>query len=291
MPETGLGSLPQVLANFMVSGVLFLLAASKGRPRLLAFSTFIIVLYSLIQAFTGTRLWWAMPLAAYVWLWHRWISPIPRTLLWMATGVIVFVVFPVIGSVRSLAAADRLSLSVYIGEFLTMRNPVLAIVREMGGTLLTVAHTLELVPKVRNFDFGVSYLYAISTIIPNIGYDVHPAVARGLYSHWLTYTVSPSAFYAGGGLGFSFIAEAYANFGWIGAPVIMIVSGYLLGKFVVWGDKINEPTKSATVAAFLAFFLIYARGESALVLRALIWYAFCPYLLVKALSVKRLNIR
>jgi oligosaccharide repeat unit polymerase len=281
--ETGFGNLSQVLASFMVPGVLFLLAGSKGRPRTLALSALLILTYLLIQAFTGTRLWWAMPLVAYIWLWHRWISPIPKIFLWVGGTVIMFVVFPSIMVVRNLPGEARFSLDTYIQSFLSLQNPAIAILQEMGGTLLTVAHTLELIPTVRDFDFGSGYLYSILTIFPNLFWEIHPTVARSLYSHWLTYTVDPATFYAGGGYGFSFIAEAYANFGWVGTPIVIILIGFLLAKFVLWGEKTDDPAKSAAVAAFLAFFLIYARGESALVVRPLIWYALGPYLLTKLL--------
>jgi len=282
-PATGFGNLPQVLASFMVPGVLFLLAGSRGSPSLLALSTLIILMYSLVQAFTGTRLWWAMPLVSYVWLWHRRISLIPKIFLWVGAAVIGFVVFPSIMAVRNLPGTERLSLYTFIQGFLSLQNPIIAILREMAGTLLVVAHTLELIPAVRDFDFGLGYLYSILTVFPNFFWEIHPTVARGLYAHWLTYIISPATFYAGGGYGFSFIAEAYANFGWGGIPVVVGLIGFLLAKFVLWGEKTNDPAKSAAVAAFLAFFLIYARGETALVVRPLIWYALAPYLLTRLL--------
>jgi oligosaccharide repeat unit polymerase len=283
-PETGFGNLPRILASFMIPGVLFLLAGSKDRPQLQVFSVLIILAYSLAQAFTGTRLWWVMFVVAYAWLWHRQIAPIPKVVLWTGASVAIFVIFPTIMVVRNLPGAERVSLSVYIEGFLSPQNPVIAILREMGGTLLTVAHTLELIPAVRNFDFGLGYLYSGLTVFPNLFWELHPAVARGLYSHWLTYMVSPTTYYAGGGYGFSFIAEAYANFGWIGAPILLGLVGFLFARFVFWGQQSGDPARSAAIAAFLAFFLIYVRGESALVVRPLIWYAFGPYFLTRLLS-------
>lgn len=284
-PETGFGSLPRVLAQFMVPGVLFLLAGSKDRPQWRVFSMGLILVYSLAQAFTGTRLWWAMPVAAYTWLWHRRIAPIPKVVMWIGASVIIFVIFPMIGAVRNLPGADRLSISVYIESFFSIQNPVFTILQEMGGTLLTVAHTLELIPSVRNFDFGLGYLYAALTIFPNLFWEIHPSAARA-YSHWLTYMVSPATYYAGGGYGYSFIAEAYANFGWFGAPIVLGLIGFLFARFVLWGQRANDPIKLATVASFLAFFLIYARGESMLVVRPLIWYALGPYFLARLLLRK-----
>lgn len=280
-PVTGVANLHQVLANFMVPGIFFLLAGSKGKPRILFFCNAVMLIYVLLQAFTGTRLWWAMPLVAYVWLWHRQIASIPKTVLGLGATGIVFVVFPAIMAVRNLPGVERLTFATYIAGLLTLKNPIIAILREMGGTLLTVAHTLELIPAIREFDVGLGYLYALFTVFPNFFWEIHPTVARGLYSNWLTAIVAPATYYAGGGYGFSFIAEAYANFGWIGSLAVLGLVGFLFARFALWGA--SEPGRAATVATFLAFFLIYARGESASVVRALVWYALMPYVIARLL--------
>ena len=45
---------------------------------------------------------------------------------------------------------------------------------------------------------------------------MHPSVAHGQPSDWLIETVNPYLAERGLGLGFSFIAEAYMNFGKVG---------------------------------------------------------------------------
>ncbi len=282
--ETGLGATPRVLADFMIPGVFFLLAGARRRQRPAVLTALIITAYAAIQAFTGTRLWWAMPLVAYVWLWHRCVTPIPKPVLIVGGAFVLFVVFPIIMAVRNIPGVERLSLSVFLTGFFSLQNPVLSILNEMGGTLLTVAHTLELVPRIRDFDWGVGYAYSLLTVFPNLFWEIHPTVARGLYAHWLTATISPATFYAGGGYGFSFIAEAYANFGWVGTPLALAAIGFLFARVVLWALRSDDPARLATVASFMAFFLIYARGESASVVRPLIWYAFLPYFLVQMLK-------
>lgn len=283
-PVTDFENLHQVLAFFIVPGIFFLLAGSKGKPRLLVPCTLLMSVYVLRQAFAGTRLWWAMPLVAYVWLWHCQIDPIPKAFLWLGGASFVFVLFPTIMAVCNLPGSERLTLDAHIRGLFSIESPAIATLQEMGGTLLTVAHTLELIPAARGFDLGLGYLYAMLTVFPNLFWEIHPTVARGLFSNWLVATVAPAAYYAGGGYGFSFIAEAYANFGWIGTPAVLGLVGFLFAKLALWGKTSNAPERAATIASFLAFFLIYARGESALVIRPLIWYAFLPYVMVKLLQ-------
>jgi hypothetical protein len=47
-----------------------------------------------------------------------------------------------------------------------------------------------------------------------------------------------------------------------------------------------DAAKQALVGSFLSFFFLFARGESAIVARGLIWYAVVPYLLVTALVIR-----
>jgi oligosaccharide repeat unit polymerase len=171
-----------------------------------------------------------------------------------------------------------------IDSFFSIDNPAVRIISDMGTAMKTVAFTLELVPRIRPFDLGLGYGYAFLAVIPNLFWGIHPTAAHGLAADWLVWAVAPGYAALGGGFGFSFIAEAYLNFGWLGiAPVLGLV-GFLFGKLVMWAQGTNEPVKLATAASFLAFFLLYARGEAGLVVRPLIWYALLPYILVHVLS-------
>ena len=215
---------------------------------------------------------------SYGWVWHRCVRPLPKTALLLAAATILFVVFPLAGEVRTMRGADRTSLEFLRQAYLSIDNPIVTQVSEMGGSIITLAYTLELVPSTRPFDYGMGYLYALSSIFPSLFWDVHPMVARELPSDWLIWAVDPIMARMGGGLGFSFIAEAYLNFGPLGVPVVMAAMGYLYCQFVRWGDNPAEPAKIAALASFTAFTLAFARGEASMIARPLIWCAVIPYL-------------
>ncbi len=278
--ETGIEAAPRVLAAFLVPGALFLLAGSKRHPIVRYVSGLIILLYVSIQFFLGSRLWSTMPLIAYTWLWHRCIRPIPKWALYAGGSALLFVVFPLIPVIREVPGQERLDLGWIIGQFFSIDNPIVAIVREMGGTLLTIAATLDLVPATRNFQWGLSYGYALLTLVPNLFWEIHPAATYyGSPARWLVWTIAPWTAAAGGGYGYSFIAEAYLNFGWIGTPIFLAIVGFLYARLVRWAYKSLDPAKAAAVASWMAFFLIYARGEASQIVRPLVWYAFLPYVL------------
>jgi oligosaccharide repeat unit polymerase len=91
----------------------------------------------------------------------------------------------------------------------------------------------------------------------------------------------------GGGLGFSFLAEAYANFGWFGLIPTVALMGYFMARLSVWGTSDDDPAKFALNATFLAFVLFFPRQESASFVRGLAWYSFLPYAAVSLIAERR----
>ncbi len=277
---TGLQAGTQFLGSFLVPGALVLLAGSKMSRASRLTSMGVIAVYALVQLFLGSRYHAIGPVIAYVWLWHRVIRPIPRWLLLGAAGFVFIVVFPVVAATRETSGADHLSAQTLLRAFSGVNNPLIAVFTETGGTMVTVAHTLTLVPSVRGYDLGAQYGYAASALMPNLFWSIHPAIAHGLASDWLVWLVDPSFAAQGGGFGFSFIAEAYLNWGWVGTPLFLGVVGFLIAALVSWGCSTSEPAKLAVVACFSSFVFFWARGEAIDVVRPLVWYSLMPYLLI-----------
>jgi oligosaccharide repeat unit polymerase len=280
------------LSGFFVPGIIFLLAGARDSRGIQWFCMSIAAAFMAINLFLGARGAAVMSGAAVAWTYERVAHKIPRKLL-VVLVVLALIIFSLIRETRNTEARWRLSLDQQIETLTNLQDPISKSIAEMGYSLVTVAHTLTLVPAIRDYDLGVSYFYGATTIIPNLGWEVHPGIAHGLLCDWLTRTVEPLVAASGGGLGFSFIAEAYLNFGWIGGPIFLAIVGYLLSRLFLQADS-QDPARLALVASFLSFFLVFARGESAIVVRGLVWYAVLPYLAAAALSRRerwRLNRR
>jgi hypothetical protein len=153
----------------------------------------------------------------------------------------------------------------------------------MGGTMGSIANTYLLVPSTRAFDYGLGYGYAVLTLVPNMFWDVHPTIAHGTGSDWLVWTVDPYGAARRTGLGFSCVAEAYLNFGWLGAAGVMALVGFGFGRLGI-AARLGDRGWLALVAAFTAFVLRFPRDESASLVRAFVWYSLMPYLGVYVLS-------
>jgi oligosaccharide repeat unit polymerase len=157
----------------------------------------------------------------------------------------------------------------------------------MGHQMFTIAYTIDLVPRTRAYEMGASYYYGLLTVFPNLFWKVHPTIVRGLEERWLIENVVPSSTPRIETYTFSFIAEAYLNFGRWGAPIFLGLLGFLFGSLVLWADRSGDIARLAMVAVFLVYFIFLPKAETALVARGLAWYSVLPYLAVRFLDYAR----
>ena len=168
----GIQSAPRVLAGLFVPGLLMLLAGSRRLRGASVTAAALLVLYSFVNFFLGTRAAAATALIALTWLWHQQIRPIPRLLVLLGSGFFLGFVFPLVATIRNISGEYRSSLSFLWESFTSLQNPAIMIFREIGYTMTTVAYSVDLVPNLRPFDHGVSYFYAATASVPQslLGY-------------------------------------------------------------------------------------------------------------------------
>ena len=276
-----------LLSDFLIPGVAFVIAGGRQRPIMRAVSLSIVMIWSALELFAGGRAHAFMPVLGMLWLWDRTVHGISRTAL---IGVALFtmcVVFPIIAITRGEAGADRVSLGRMQDAFTEINNPTVAEISEMGFSANTIAWTMELVPSVRPFALGGTYLSAVLTLIPNLTSDeTHPALHLFRYDfpeRWLMWEVAPDTASKGGGYGYSFIAEAYLNFGWA-APMGLFVLGAIYGRLRGWTLNGNDPARMAVMGIFLSSVLFFGRSSMIALMRPLCWYAIGPYLVIMLLD-------
>ena len=128
--------------------------------------------------------------------------------------------------------------------------------------------------------FGIKP-YKVGTVeLATKGHSLDPAI---------TYLESPQFFFKGGGMGSSYIAEAYYDFGYIGIVLFSIFYGFILAK----AQKMNSKNVWLSLIAFIFIkFIMYAPRARALGFVAAafsvsFWpLAFIIYILAKSNSPK-----
>jgi oligosaccharide repeat unit polymerase len=285
---TGIAASAIVIADFIFPGVFLTIAGGQRKPKLRVFAVIYLLFYTCGKLAIGTRGAAVMPLLAMLWLWDSVVRPLPRLLLVLVSAVMLLVVFPVIGATRNeVAGVDLFSVDFITKTLTGVNNPLVASISEMGFSATTIGWTMELVPTVRPFALGMSFLVGLLTLIPNVfSSGRHPALTMSGYDipdFWLVGEIDTDFANRGGSFGFSFIAEAYLNFGWFGIIILGLI-GFAFAKFVQWAVRDRDPVKMAIIAIFVSFFLFYPRGSSQMVFRPLIWYSLVPYIWMKWLS-------
>lgn len=158
-------------------------------------------------------------------------------------------------------------------------NGAVDAVAEMGGTMFCLIKTMNLVPEHQSYRYGRSYLYAFTSLIPNLGFwDIHPAKKEANLSDWLTDSLGLDY-----GTGFSMCAEAYANFGYL-CFVAFFFWGWFLAS--VFGKiEISAQTQNYALMAFLLilfwFFLTLPRNNFINLIRPFFFIAGPVYLYCK----------
>ena len=239
--------------------------------------------YAVALLFLGLRGHSTLPLVAAAWLWHRTVKPLPTTPLLGGAALLLLVVFPVVRAIRESSGPDRASADAVAGGYASVDNPAVTILNELGMSMNTVAYTLELVPRTKDFELGTSYGYAALTLFPSLFWDRHPTIEHGTPSTWLVNAVDPAFAAIGGGMGYSFIAEAYINFGWFGPLLIALIG--VLWVTASWRAERSGVAALCALATFLPSWLFYARGDASLFPRALIWYSIAPLLVQRGIAI------
>ncbi len=260
-----------VLGTFFIPGLLITFAMFHDSLRWVGACWVLMLGYTAANMLLGSRAAAMLACAPLAVLHHTLVRKI-RPAYVVAACLGVLALFPWIAANRNVALQDRYS----ILEHPLTDNPFVAALSEMGGSASAVAHTTELFPSSRGYDYGVGYFYAVLTAMPNLFWDRHPSAEWGYYANWLVWTVEPKTARLGGGLGFSVIAEAYANFSIFGPPAVLLLLGFLVAAVSAWGQAAASPFPAAIEAVFLSAILVLPRAEVILIFRPVVWFCVLP---------------
>jgi hypothetical protein len=100
------------------------------------------------------------------------------------------------------------------------------------SSLVTEAATVyENTPSVVPYQYGATYKYLLITLIPRFLWPSKPSVNDSNRFYQLSYGVTQQQDLDHVAIGAGLIPEAYMNFGWAGIPIVMCLSGVVLGIF------------------------------------------------------------
>lgn len=222
-PDIPLWGLITFLSDFFIPGVLCVLLTSKpgsGTQRKI-FLMFAAVI--LIIMYCGGRSQGVVLVAVVLLYYQNYVKPISKK-GWIILGVGGFFFVSLLSAIAHLRGGSRDNYVENIAKYRSESdsNPFFETISEMGGSMFPMARTIDLVPRTEPYRYGKTYLYAFSSVIPNLGFwKKHPAAVNANLGEWLMEKDG-----LGYGPGYSIVAEAYINFGPFGFILMYILGLY-----------------------------------------------------------------
>lgn len=268
-----------ISSYFFISLFLLLIAYQHNR-FIKACAISLVAISSLINLYVGNRAASFILILCLICAWHYLIKPIKikQIIIVIIIFYLVLTMGTVVGAVRNMSGR---SLSDYFDAYSILsqeENPVVSLFGEMGWQLSNTVEMTNRIPEQYPFRYGSSYMYSLTTIIPNLGFwDLHPAAVHSNLSDWLQGIMNYHS-----GPGFSPVAEAFLNFGWFGV-FFMVLEGAILGRFLSASNKYSiyyTPENLSLGFAFLLGALRDSVRSSSLTLIRDILYNVIPIILL-----------
>lgn len=288
-----------LLANFGIAGLLMALIAfrkTKYEKIIWALNIFYIAIYFM----SGSRYKGLLLIATLLLYYHQNVKYLKFKdfILLIAGGVGLSLLLIVISSIRNASInagglLDAISMSFAASS---KDNYIYNLISQIGSTAVTNTCVLENCPSPIPYNYGLSYLVNIIKIIPDfLGLFRNVKDVDTIFHGFLT----PNS-----GIGSSFIAEAYYNFGYF-SLVVFPFFGWFIKKIDNMNDKaldewkknekkfIVEDIKTRIISEKYAMLylcsmiLFYVRTDTTGFFRNIVLYILIPCFAMKWLSYSR----
>ena len=196
----------------------------------------------------------------------------------MAIG---YIAMGLLNAVKNIRLLSNRSILDVLGAF-SVSSVVGSFIGELGWSMSSLGWTMRLIHSGEAFRYGSSYLYAITAIIPNLGFwQEHPAVKANLGA-WMQSLLGRTT-----GLGYTFIAETYANFAWFGL-IMMFVFGIIVEKIMgsVTKDTARYNYKETIIIVMIISILLksFVRSSFSSIMRQLVFTVILISVMISVVS-------
>lgn len=281
--KTGIGNASGILADYFIPALIVLYIAYRDKRRWRLFILGVFIFNGIILLVTGGRSDAVIMVAMLLILHNYLVKAFTKKGIMIIAGCCfgLLIILATIGRVRG----DEHRTLQEIAQTETDDNAAVEVISEMGWSMFCLIQTEGIVPENENFRFGSTYALSFTSIIPNLEFwEIHPAKEGANMSDWLTDKLN-----MGYGTGFSMCAEAYINFGYFGALMMMLL-GYIINAFF---GNLAFAIKTKNIA-FIAFILItfwfslkMPRNSFIGIVRGVFYYALPIYWYSRGYIIKR----
>lgn len=261
-----------LFSSYFICALIILLVSSANSKKKFNLVSIILILHCISLFAIGERTEPTSILLFVIWLrtyyFGRNINK--NAIKVVLLGLILLIIFPAIMAVRN---SGMVGISDVIRIITTegILNSLTTSIANIGYSIFPLINTMTLVPEFYSYKFGLTYISALTAVIPYLG------IAKNIsdLSKWLMDTLGMTY-----GPGFSIPAEAYINFGWVPIP-IMLLLGYIIAKLLF--DFFKDKTNYYMILVGSLFFILnitLPRREILGVIRDIFWFIIPIYILL-----------
>ncbi|BDZ84429.1 hypothetical protein Lac2_25630 [Claveliimonas bilis] len=285
MYETSLSSpkliqILQMLTDWFPVALLMkysLLSVKNSRAKV--YPTIGLLIYLVVTLYTGGRSGAVTTILAFLLARHYYNKRLSkRQILPLALGGYFFI--GILNAVRETRSSINRSLALggveFFNSFFTVIGSFLG---EMGWQMSSLGWTMQHIDRYRH---GTTYLAALTVWIPNLGFwAVHPASLYADMGAWIEVKIHRT------GMGYTFVAESFANFGWGGIIMLLVwglIIGRLFGKITGRNARYNWFSSMTVIILIDVLLKSFVRASFSAIIRDLVYTVFIILILEKIIK-------
>lgn len=277
---SGLRKVCSLLSNYFISAILILFCfEDRKRGRLYA----LITGYLALQIAGGSRIETFRLAITFLLISERYRKELTggKRLLLAVTALAGIFVFSAVSDIRNQIhlSADVPELMIHTVKNVWEDNFLVSAINEMGNTQLINTLVYSKCPEPVPFQYGLSYLKMLWAIVPNFIGSAYTGYIGVDITFSPLYTVTEA------GMGASFIAEGYWNFGSFSVLLFFFFGalyGWIEKRFCLAGrSKSGKPENIFLLIYTMYYFIFLVRSEALGFGRSFVYYAVIPYFMCK----------
>lgn len=288
--RSGITNIASILSGFMIPA---LLALFIGRNRNQKWPVIAVAAYMVLYTLSGSRINTMILLLGVLYIQNKFFEKLnfKKIIKYGILFVLVVSIFSVI-SVARVNIGSGGEVKTVLNESVDSvieNNAFISAISEAGYTFEATATVVDNCPSNVNYNYGISYLSGLIYILPN-----------GLTNNYYNLVKSTDEVFKGyinaygSGIGSSYIAEAYWNFGYL-SLIVMLIFGFLIGKLSV---SLNNAIYTRNyIKIFMCIYIFvciafYVRSDTRTFYRNFVWFCLPLVILYKSfISNNRLRNR
>lgn len=278
--------LPLIAGWFPIALLMKYAVNAEENPRVSKRSAIVLWVYIFINLYIGGRSGAVMMVLAFFITKQYLVEPIRKKMIFPVclAGYVFIGLLNTIAQIR--LQTNRSIMDVFYTFFTSTSSVIGDFIGELGWSMSSLVWTMDLSGDV--FRKGTSYLFAFTAIIPNLGFwKVHPAAVYSNLGEWMQSALGRTT-----GLGYTFVAETYANFWWFGL-IMMFLFGCIASKLLSGINKENAKYNIKRTFIIIMFFSSvlksFVRSQFSAIMRPLIFTVLLLTVCMTLMRPKNIN--